>query len=245
MPVILWFEGDGWDVHVHEEMPVPAGGDSLQKTAVMTQEAARLFEAGIRAHPQDWHMLQRVFAADLAPGRLRRGRRLASAEALPGLQAARQGFKARRRWFQGRGRVGSPDVARLASRWRQAPAHTAAAPLGVNCRGVFPARDRVGALAAQHARQRPGGGAGLRAGRGRRGPGSLHSGNSLSSPVVTSPARHVWPRPPGLLATRTVDPPGVSRGRLAASDLASAGPACRDGAALQPPLRRSRWRRAV
>jgi phosphatidylinositol dimannoside acyltransferase len=38
----------------------------------MTQEVARLFEAGIRAHPQDWHMLQRVFAADLAPGRLRR-----------------------------------------------------------------------------------------------------------------------------------------------------------------------------
>jgi phosphatidylinositol dimannoside acyltransferase len=36
------------------------------------QEVARLFEAGIRAHPQDWHMLQRVFVADLDPGRLRR-----------------------------------------------------------------------------------------------------------------------------------------------------------------------------
>jgi hypothetical protein len=31
---------------------------------------ARLFEAGIRAHPQDWHMLQRVFVADLDPARL-------------------------------------------------------------------------------------------------------------------------------------------------------------------------------
>jgi lauroyl/myristoyl acyltransferase len=72
MPVILWFEGDGWGVHVHEEIPVPAEGDSKQKTAAMMQEVARLFEAGIRAHPQDWHMLQRVFAADLAPGRLRR-----------------------------------------------------------------------------------------------------------------------------------------------------------------------------
>jgi KDO2-lipid IV(A) lauroyltransferase len=72
MPVILWFEGDGWGVHVHEEIPVPAEGDSKQKTAAMTQEVARLFEAGIRAHPQDWHMLQRVFAADLASGRLRR-----------------------------------------------------------------------------------------------------------------------------------------------------------------------------
>jgi KDO2-lipid IV(A) lauroyltransferase len=36
----------------------------------MTQQVARLFEAGIRAHPQDWHMLQKMFAADLDPARL-------------------------------------------------------------------------------------------------------------------------------------------------------------------------------
>jgi len=36
----------------------------------MMQQVARLFEAGIRAHPQDWHMLQRVFVADLDPERL-------------------------------------------------------------------------------------------------------------------------------------------------------------------------------
>jgi phosphatidylinositol dimannoside acyltransferase len=36
----------------------------------MTQQVARLFEAGIRAHPQDWHMLQKVFVADLDPARL-------------------------------------------------------------------------------------------------------------------------------------------------------------------------------
>jgi phosphatidylinositol dimannoside acyltransferase len=34
----------------------------------MMQEVACVFEAGIRAHPQDWHMLQRVFIADLDPG---------------------------------------------------------------------------------------------------------------------------------------------------------------------------------
>ena len=72
MPVVLWFEGEGWGVHVHQEIPVPADGDSKQKAAAMTQQAARLFEAGIRAHPQDWHMLHRVFAADLAPERLQR-----------------------------------------------------------------------------------------------------------------------------------------------------------------------------
>ena len=72
MPVTLWFEGDDWGVHVHEEIPAPAEGDRRQKTVAMMQEGARVFEAGIRAHPQDWHMLQRVFVADLDPGRLRR-----------------------------------------------------------------------------------------------------------------------------------------------------------------------------
>ena len=61
-----------WNTVYRGEIPVPAVGDSKQKAAAMTQEAARLFEAGIRAHPQDWHMLQRVFVADLDPERLRR-----------------------------------------------------------------------------------------------------------------------------------------------------------------------------
>jgi len=72
MPVILWFEGDQWGAHVHEQIPVPAEGDAEQKTAAMMQEVARLFEEGIRAHPQHWHMLQRIFTADLDPERLRR-----------------------------------------------------------------------------------------------------------------------------------------------------------------------------
>jgi lauroyl/myristoyl acyltransferase len=36
----------------------------------MTQQLAGAFEAGIAEHPADWHMLQRVFTADLDPGRL-------------------------------------------------------------------------------------------------------------------------------------------------------------------------------
>jgi KDO2-lipid IV(A) lauroyltransferase len=70
MPVILWFDGDGWGVHVHQEIPVPAEGDRRQKTTMMMREVARRFEAGIREYPQDWHMLQRVFVADLDPARL-------------------------------------------------------------------------------------------------------------------------------------------------------------------------------
>jgi lauroyl/myristoyl acyltransferase len=31
----------------------------------MTQQLATIFEQAIREHPQDWHMLQRVFTADV------------------------------------------------------------------------------------------------------------------------------------------------------------------------------------
>ena len=41
MPVILWFEGDHRDVHVHAEIPLPAEGDSKQQAAAMMQEVAK------------------------------------------------------------------------------------------------------------------------------------------------------------------------------------------------------------
>jgi phosphatidylinositol dimannoside acyltransferase len=75
MPVSCWFVGDTeWAVHVHEEIPVPADGDRKQKVAAMTQQLAAVFEQAIREHPQDWHMLQRVFVADLDPQRFARSR---------------------------------------------------------------------------------------------------------------------------------------------------------------------------
>ncbi|HEX6932164.1 MAG TPA: phosphatidylinositol mannoside acyltransferase [Streptosporangiaceae bacterium] len=70
MPATLWYEGDRWGIRVHEEIPVPEVGDRWQKAAAMTQEIARVFEEGIREHPADWHMMQRVFVADLDPERL-------------------------------------------------------------------------------------------------------------------------------------------------------------------------------
>jgi KDO2-lipid IV(A) lauroyltransferase len=36
----------------------------------MSQQLARVFETAIAEHPQDWHMLQRVFTADLDPARV-------------------------------------------------------------------------------------------------------------------------------------------------------------------------------
>jgi phosphatidylinositol dimannoside acyltransferase len=69
-PAILWYEDDRWGIRVDKEIPAPAEGTRKQKVAVMTQELARCFETGIREHPADWHMLQRVFVADLDPERL-------------------------------------------------------------------------------------------------------------------------------------------------------------------------------
>jgi len=75
MPVSCWFVGDTqWGTHVYDEIPVPESGDRRQKVAAMTQQLAAVFEQAIRERPTDWHMLQRVFVADLDPDRLARDR---------------------------------------------------------------------------------------------------------------------------------------------------------------------------
>jgi lauroyl/myristoyl acyltransferase len=70
MPVATWFEGEDWGARIYPEIPVPPSGTRAEKIAAMSQQLARDFEDGIAAHPQDWHMLQRVFTADLDPARL-------------------------------------------------------------------------------------------------------------------------------------------------------------------------------
>ena len=66
-PVATWFEGEDWGAHIYQEIPVPESGTRVEKIAAMSQELARVFEAAIAEHPADWHMLQRVFTADLSP----------------------------------------------------------------------------------------------------------------------------------------------------------------------------------
>jgi phosphatidylinositol dimannoside acyltransferase len=70
MPTATWFEEDGWGACIYDEIPVPAAGTRAEKVAVMSQQMADVFSAAIAEHPQDWHMLQRVFLADLDPARL-------------------------------------------------------------------------------------------------------------------------------------------------------------------------------
>ena len=71
LPTATWFEGDEWGAHIYPEIRVPDSGTRAEKVAAMSQQLARRFEEAIAEHPQDWHMLQRVFTADLdgaAPG---------------------------------------------------------------------------------------------------------------------------------------------------------------------------------
>jgi phosphatidylinositol dimannoside acyltransferase len=70
MPTATWFEGDDWGAHIYEEIPVPSEGTRAEKVAAMSQQLARAFETAIAEHPQDWHMLQKVFTADLDPARI-------------------------------------------------------------------------------------------------------------------------------------------------------------------------------
>jgi KDO2-lipid IV(A) lauroyltransferase len=80
MPVSCWFVGESeWAAHVYEEIPVPAEGTRKEKAAAMTQALATVFEQAIREHPEDWHMLQKLFVNDLDPERLSRSRRRAAA----------------------------------------------------------------------------------------------------------------------------------------------------------------------
>jgi phosphatidylinositol dimannoside acyltransferase len=66
LPTATWFEGeDEWGAHIYPEIPVPETGTRPEKIAAMSQQLAHHFEIAIAEHPQDWHMLQRVFTADL------------------------------------------------------------------------------------------------------------------------------------------------------------------------------------
>jgi len=65
IPATLTYLGDDLEITFHPEVPHATGAAGI--TAMM-QGVADAFTAGIRAHPQDWHMMQRVFVADLGPG---------------------------------------------------------------------------------------------------------------------------------------------------------------------------------
>lgn len=63
----------GMVITVHPEVPVPTIGTHDERVATATQGCADVLAREIVAHPEDWHMMQRVFVDDLDPARLARG----------------------------------------------------------------------------------------------------------------------------------------------------------------------------
>jgi phosphatidylinositol dimannoside acyltransferase len=64
LPVGCWFTDDGWGFRVHPPVTVT-------DVTTTTQAVADAFAADIAEHPEDWHMLQRLWLAD-SPSRQRR-----------------------------------------------------------------------------------------------------------------------------------------------------------------------------
>jgi KDO2-lipid IV(A) lauroyltransferase len=64
VPVHLYFDGPGWGQRIGT--PIDLGSGPLRERVRRgTQALASAFEAGIARYPQDWHMLQRLWLADL------------------------------------------------------------------------------------------------------------------------------------------------------------------------------------
>jgi len=57
----------GIEVTISPRVAVPPSGTTREKVSIMMQAVADAFSAAVRTAPEDWHMLQRVFTADLSP----------------------------------------------------------------------------------------------------------------------------------------------------------------------------------
>ncbi|MDQ1043931.1 phosphatidylinositol mannoside acyltransferase [Streptomyces sp. V4I2] len=70
LPVTLWYDNSPvMKGRVHPPIEVHETGTRAEKTSVMAQALADAFATGIADHPEDWHMLQRLWLKDLDPAR--------------------------------------------------------------------------------------------------------------------------------------------------------------------------------
>jgi KDO2-lipid IV(A) lauroyltransferase len=66
LPVSLWFTPDGWAQRIGPPIELPEG-PLRDKVAAGTQALADVFATEIAKRPADWHMLQKLWLADLPP----------------------------------------------------------------------------------------------------------------------------------------------------------------------------------
>ncbi|WP_419179198.1 phosphatidylinositol mannoside acyltransferase [Mycolicibacter engbaekii] len=64
LPAHCWFDGEGWGIDIGA--PLDCGSADV---GVITQALADKFAEGIAAYPQDWHMMQPQWIADLPESR--------------------------------------------------------------------------------------------------------------------------------------------------------------------------------
>ena len=59
----MWYEPEGARSRLNGPLPVPPldAGPLTERIRLMTQDMADIFADGIRRHPEDWHMLQRMW----------------------------------------------------------------------------------------------------------------------------------------------------------------------------------------
>lgn len=68
LPVTLWYDGTSvMQAQIHPPVGAPGTGTRAENTSSMTQALADAFATGIAEHPEDWHMLQRLWISDLDP----------------------------------------------------------------------------------------------------------------------------------------------------------------------------------
>lgn len=65
IPVSIWYDGDRTMARIGEEIPSAAVGTRGERVAQMTQSMADAFAQQIAKHPEDWHMMQRLWHADI------------------------------------------------------------------------------------------------------------------------------------------------------------------------------------
>jgi lauroyl/myristoyl acyltransferase len=70
LPVGLWFTPDGgWGQRIMAPIE-PSGGRLRDRVHAGTQQLADAFAQLISEHPSDWHMVQRLWLADLSTSQL-------------------------------------------------------------------------------------------------------------------------------------------------------------------------------
>ncbi len=85
LPVGLWYDEARALGRVFDPIPIPTSGTREEKITAITQGIAEAFEASIREHGTDWHMMQPVWLADLDPSRGRSRGPAAGAVRAPGV----------------------------------------------------------------------------------------------------------------------------------------------------------------